>query len=196
MSEPMLRTALGNPPCPSGLAVEIVERPLCGMITLRADLANAAVEAMLRSEFGVGVPAVRKIQLAGPNGHAVAWMSPDELMLFCPYDQVQAKLSAIATALAGVHHLAVDVSDARTIFKLNGEGAREVLAKGAPVDLRKGRFGVGDIRRTRLGQVSVAFYQVNDAPEMFELFCFRSVAHYVHAWLANAARAGTLPGVL
>jgi sarcosine oxidase subunit gamma len=67
-----------------------------------------------------------------------------------------------------------------------------VLAKGAPVDLAPAAFGVGDFRRTRLGQVAAAFWM--PAPDTFELMCFRSVAGYVADWLANAARPGSLAG--
>ena len=86
------------------------------------------------------------------------------------------------------------MSDARAVFRLDGPGAREVLAKGAPVDLAPAAFGPGDFRRTRLGQVAAAFWMPE--PEVFDLMCFRSVAGFVADWLATAARPGSLPGFL
>jgi len=114
-------------------------------------------------------------------------MSPDELMLLGPPEATAARLAALGEALAGAHHLAVDVSDARAAFVLEGFAAREVLARGAPVDLSPAAFGVGDVRRTRLGQVAVALW--SPAPEVFELMCFRSVADFVHDWLRHACAA-------
>jgi len=157
-----------------------------GMITLRGDLADPRLAA------AVAVPPVRRIAVAGET--AVAWMAPDELMLFGPRADVAGRVAALGAALAGMHHLVVDVSDARALFRLEGPGAREVLAKGAPVDLAAPAFGPGDFRRTRLGQVAVAFWMPEG--DVVELMCFRSVADHVALWLDLAARPGTLPGVL
>lgn len=157
-----------------------------GMITLRGDLAEPRLSAALT------VPPVRRIVTEGET--AVARMAPDELLLFGPVAGVPARVAALGAALAGTHHLVIDVSDARVLFRLEGAGAREVLAKGAPVDLAASRFGLGDFRRTRFGQVAVAFWM--PTPDVFELMCFRSVAGHVAAWLDMAARPGTLPGVL
>ena len=72
-----------------------------------------------------------------------------------------------------------------------------MLAKGAPADLSRAAFGPGDFRRTRLGQIAAAFWQVEGAgTETFELICFRSVAAHAFYWLGAAARKGSLPGFL
>ena len=173
-------------------AVRIRQEPI-GMVTLRGDLALPALAAAVAELTGCPVPAVRRIACAGPGG-AVAWMSPDELMLFVTPGAGPEAAARLGVALAGHHHLAVDVSDARALFRIEGPGAREVLAKGAPVDLDPTAFGPGDFRRTRLGQVAAAFWM--PAAETFELICFRSVAGFVAGWLANAARPGSLPGHL
>ncbi len=160
-----------------------------GMILIRAvegaDVASAA---------RVGAPGVRRIESAGDR--RLAWMSPDERLLFLPAEEVTEAVAALEAALADRPSLVVDVSDARAQFRLVGDGAREVLAKGAPVDLARGAFGPGDFRRTRLGQVAAAFGQVDETPETFELVCFRSVASHVRGWLDAASAPGSLPGVL
>jgi sarcosine oxidase subunit gamma len=163
-----------------------------GMITLRGVLAAPRLAAAVEAATGHGMPAVRRIH--GGLGGGVAWMSPDELLLLVPRDDAPARTAALGDALAGTHHLAADVSDARAAFRLTGAGAREVIAKGAPVDLHPAAFGPGDLRRTRLGQVAAAFWI--PAPDTFELVAFRSVGDFVEAWLRLAATPGTLPGYL
>ncbi|MBY6089756.1 sarcosine oxidase subunit gamma [Maritimibacter alkaliphilus] len=155
-----------------------------GMITLRGDLSDATFAAAVEAVTGCTVPAQRKASLAG--GNAVLWMTPDELMLMLPAGSVAGALETLADKLAGVHHLAADVSDARALFRLSAPGtaAREVLARLAPVDLAPGQFGPGDLRRTRVGQVAAAFVMVEEG--VFELVCFRSVARYVFDLLADA----------
>lgn len=165
-------------------AVRVETRADVGMITLRGDLASPPVVEAVRAATGCAVPGVRRFMASGARG--VAWMSPDELMLFVPRAEAAETASTASRALEDTHHLVVDVSDARAVFRIQGAGAREVLAKGAPVDLAPAAFGVGDLRRTRLGQVAAAFWM--PAPATFELMCFRSVAGFVRDWLEHAAR--------
>lgn len=172
-------------------AVSITRRAV-GMIGLRCDFAEPRLAAALAKATGCALPAPRRIAF-GADG-AAAWMSPDEALLFVPLEAVAGRLAEIGAALASAHHLALDLSDARTVFRIEGAGAREVLAQGAPVDLAREAFGPGDFRRTRLGQVAAAFWMPE--PGVFELMCFRSVAAFVADWLAHAARPGALPGVL
>ncbi|QPH53121.1 sarcosine oxidase subunit gamma [Pontivivens ytuae] len=153
-----------------------------GMVTIRGDLTDAAFREAVGGAVGP-IPDTRRINGGASGG--LAWMSPDELMLFCPAADAPAAAVGLADRLARQHHLAVDVSDARAVFRLTGAAVRDVLAKGAPVDLAPGRFEPGEIRRTRLGQVAVAFW-LTDA-ETAELVCFRSVADFVAEWLRIAA---------
>ena len=177
---------------PPEAPVSVIRTDPGGMIVLRARLEAPGVAAAVRTATGIVPPVTRQIVLAGARG--AAWMSPDELLLFVPPAEVAETLAALGAALAGTPHLVADVSDARARFRLEGAGAREVIAKGAPVDLSPAAFQPGEIRRTRLGQVACAFWQAG--PETFELICFRSVGGFVGDWLAAAARRGPLPGVL
>lgn len=154
-----------------------------GMISLRCDLADRALPAALKP-FGVKVPAPRRIQEV--EGHAVAWMSPDELLLIVPYDRVQEALGALQKSLAKIHFLAVDVSDARAVFRIEGPKAGQVIAKICPVDLNG--LAAQELRRTRAAQVPAALWKDDKG---FTLICFRSVATYVMDLLAHSARPGS-----
>lgn len=172
--------------------VTVVRHPGLGMITLRCDLGNPALDEALDRVAGCRVPDIRRIEAVGDC--AVAWMSPDELMVFCPEEEAPGLADALDAALAGAHALVLDVTDARAVFRIEGRAARELLAKGAPVDLAPEAFGTGDFRRTRVGQVAAAFWM--PAPGRIELMCFRSVSDYMSHWLETAARDGAFPGVL
>jgi sarcosine oxidase subunit gamma len=161
-----------------------------GMITLRGDLAGEELRGAVKALMDLEVPERGRIVLS--RRRAVAWMSPDELLLMLPHGQAAAGVAKLGRALAGTHHLAADVSDARVVFSLEGVGAREALAKLTPADLSPAAFGPGRIRRTRLSQVSAAFWMTGE--EAFELVCFRSVAQYVFDLLSAAARPGSEVG--
>lgn len=175
--------------------VNVTRLSPCGMVSLRADLSDPAVADACRAAAGAAAPQMRRINVGA--GGSVAWMAPDELLFIVP--AAAPVRAAIAEALAGRRHLAVDLSDARARFRIAGQGAREVIAKGAPADLRAGAFaavtdGSGDFRRTRLGQIAAAFWAPED--DAMEVVCFRSVADHAETWLRQAARSGSLPGVL
>jgi sarcosine oxidase subunit gamma len=158
-----------------------------GMITLRGDLSAKPMAQALDKAMGLSVPVQRKIVTTSDGTRHAAWMSPDELLLILPYDQVSDTLAALDAALAGTHHLAENVSDARALIAVNGSDAqvREVLAKLAPADLHPDHFAPGDMRRTRLAQVAAAFWLTQ--PGQAHVICFRSVAQYVFDLLTAAA---------
>lgn len=154
-----------------------------GMITLRAKEGTPGLEAAVRTATGCDLPAVRRIVRQGTR--AVGWMSPDELLLIVPYGDVAAVLSGIREAMAGQHHLAVDVSDARAVFRVEGAKADQVLRKLSPVDFD--RLEPNELRRSRAAQVAAAFWAEEGG---FTLACFRSVAGYVMGLLSVSARPG------
>jgi len=173
-----------------GLAT-IGDAGLTGMITLRGDLASDAVRDAVGQAVGLGLPAQRQALMGAET--AVLWMAPDELLLICPYPEVTDRIAAIETALAGQHHLAVNVSDARAHLHVAGPGAREVLAKLCPVDLSPDAFRPGMIRRTRMAQIAAAFWL--DEAGIFHVICFRSVSDYAFNILKTAAHPGGEVGV-
>ena len=160
-----------------------------GMITLRGDLGSNAVRGAL-SALGLSVPGQRERSATGD--HAVAWMSPDELLILCPYAEAEATVARLTEALGAAHALVVNVSDARAMFRVSGAGAREVLAKVMPVDMAA--LQPGTIRRSRLAQVAAAVWLTDEATA--ELVCFRSVARYVFDVLSVSAAPGSEVGVI
>jgi sarcosine oxidase subunit gamma len=173
-------------------AIRVAEAPITGMVTIRGDLGDDGVRQAVTATTGIAIPGQRRILTKG--AHGLAWMSPDELLLMLPNRDAPGMVDRLTAALAGQHHLVADVSAARAMFDLTGAGWREVLAKGAPVDLAAVAFKPGDFRRTRLGQVAVAFWATDDSTA--HLICFRSVAGFVFDWLTVAAAEHSLPGIL
>lgn len=159
-----------------------------GMVTVRGDLGDEALAKAVKKVTGLVMPAQREIR-RGKSG-AVAWMSPDELLLLLPEGKAGAAVEEIDKALEGKHHLAVDVSDARALFAVEGSFAREVLAKCSPADLHPDSLPEGEIRRTRLGQVAAAFW--SEGGDDWRVIVFRSVRDYAQALLERSARDGAV----
>jgi len=174
----------------SGIA-SVNESGLAGMITLRGDLASPKLQAAVTAATGARMPEPGTVALSEDGG--LCWMSPDELLVLVHYAEVEVKLAEINAGLAGEHALAVNVSDARAVFQVSGDGAREVLGKLCPVDLSAQAFVPGQFRRTRMAQVAAAFWLDQDGS--FHIVCFRSVADYMFSLLSTAAQSQSEVGV-
>lgn len=165
--------------------VRVEETAGQGMIIVRGDLTDKTIVAAVQEVFGVTLPGQRGTAFEGAQG--ALWMSPDEALLLCPHEEARRRADELAARLREAHALVLDVSDARAMFRLDGPLLREVIAKLAPVDMSPGAFGPGQIRRTRLAQVAVAFWMADASSA--RLICFRSVASYVFGLLSHAAKA-------
>ncbi|MFB2531169.1 sarcosine oxidase subunit gamma [Paracoccus sp. p4-l81] len=153
------------------------------MIGLRGDLSDPRIVTGITAATGCDMPAPRGIVEAGAR--SLGWMSPDELILMLPAADLADVLDALADALAGLHHLVVDVSDMRAMFQITGPRADQVLMKLTPADVAG--VAVGELRRSRVAQVAAAFWRVDGG---WRLVCFRSVAVYMRDLLDTAAQPG------
>ena len=166
---------------------KITEVGPVGMISLRATADVKGLAKAVKAVTGTALPAPRQIVRAGT--HAAGWMSPDEYLLILPYKETDAALALLEKALTGQHYLAVTVSDARAVFRVEGAKADQVLAKLSPVDFAT--LGPTELRRTRTAQVAAAFWSENGG---YTLVCFRSVAGYVMGLLSHSAMPGSALG--
>jgi sarcosine oxidase subunit gamma len=164
--------------------VDVSEAPATGMITLRGDLADAGVRKAVKAVMGAGVPATLAVTDAGVG--QILWMSPDELMIVCAYDQADQVVADLIAALGETHSMVVNVSDARAVFDLNGSATFEIIAKLAPIDMKS--MQAGTVRRTRFAQIPAAFWITSN--DSARIICFRSVAEYMFNQLRNSAQAG------
>lgn len=169
--------------------VRVAEGGARGMIALRGDLAAPGLAQALQAHLGAVMPGRRQVTTGA--GGAVAWMSPDELLILTGHAAVPAMIAALEGATADEFVTLADVSDARAVFTIKGVQARDVLAKICPVDFAALR--PGQIRRTRAAQVAAALIREDD--DHFTLICFRSVAHYMADLLATVSAPGGAVGL-
>lgn len=161
-------------------------------IAARVDLLTSARRAAaLRTRFaagyGVDLPRVGRSVRAGE--FIVLARSPDHWR--CEFDGPIGDGSAVSHAAAalcaavGDDAAVVDQSDGWRSFDVVGPGAREVLAKGVPIDLDATVFPVGDVARTLVAHVAVTLRCVSAEP-VFRLSVARSYAGSLLDWLRDA----------
>ena len=182
------RAALAHALRPRG--VRLGERLGLGKIDLRGDPHDRSFMTAVGRVLDLLLPgepcgSARKGQLAA------LWLGPDQWLLTCPRDEVGSLLSALRDALADVHSAITDVSDARIALRLAGPSARDVLAKGCPLDLHPRAFAAGSCAQSLLAKAAVLVHLVDDDPARgpaFDVYVARSFTHYLWMWLEDAGR--------
>lgn len=160
-------------------------------INLRGLAINPAFTSAVRQVTGIGLPtAANTVETAGDL--AALWLAPDEWLIVGPADPATAGRGAalagtLRAALSGQHAAVTDVSEARTIITVSGPRARDVLAKGTPIDLHPREFGPGRCVQTGLAGTNVILRQLDDQAS-FEIYVLNSFADYLWRWLEAAGR--------
>ena len=171
---------------PATAGVVLSERAFRHQVALRGDSGDPAFVRAVERTVGVAPPtepntAVGPADLdAGPR---ILWLGPDE-WLVAGADNPAA---ALADAIANLHAAAVDVSDGRTVIGVSGSSARDLLAKGCPLDLHPAVFAPGRCAQTLIAHAHVILHQTDAAPR-YEIYVHRSFADYLWRWLEDAAR--------
>ena len=168
-----------------GDAVVISERPFQGHLNLRGDLEDAGFMSAVESVLGFGLPTGPNTVAA--NGELLAlWLGPDEWHVVTPPAAQTPILDSFEAALNGTHFAVTDVTGGQTVITVSGPCARDVLAKGCPLDLHPTAFKPADCAQTLLAKANVLIRCVDDTPPSFELIVRRSFAEYTALWLNDA----------
>jgi sarcosine oxidase subunit gamma len=170
--------------------VGLGERQDLGKIDLRGDPHDRAFMAAVGRVLDLLLPS-EPCTSAAKAQIAALWLGPDEWLVTCPAHDVPRLVGALREALADVHAAITDVTDGRVAFRVAGPNARDVLAKGCPLDLHPRVFPVGSCAQSLLGKATVLIHLLEDQTEGgpgFDLHVARSFADYLWLWLEDAGR--------
>jgi sarcosine oxidase, subunit gamma len=177
----------------SGAAVRLAEKPMPAAVNLRGDAKDAAFAEAVRQTLGLDLPTTPNTVTTG-DALDLLWLGPDEWLLVqhgvAP--DIEAQLAArLRDALAGQHVAVVEVGEQYCCIGVAGEKARELIAKGCPLDLHPSAFGgVGHCAQSHLSKTTVLLHQVSpgqDGEPAFQIYTRRSFADYLWRWLEDAA---------
>jgi sarcosine oxidase subunit gamma len=161
-------------------------------LALRHDLALATVIARrgqqnqltqrVRETFGLDLPTTPRRVEAGPT--AFVWSGPGEWLACAEGIEPHTFEARLRSELAGLASIS-DQSDSRTVVRVSGPRARDMLAKGVMLDLHPRAFGPGDAAVTSVAYIGVHLWQMDAAPT-YELAVYRSFAASFWRWLISA----------
>jgi sarcosine oxidase, subunit gamma len=181
-------TALQMREAPQDLAVEIREITSRGMIDLRGQASDGAFMAAVKEVLELDLPTAPRSSAAWGDVEAL-WLSTDQWLVLCPRARTMDLLRRLRQAFAQIHSFAVDVSDMRTIIRIEGDNARFVLLKGSSLDLLSSHYEAGTVRRLRFAEIAALLHIVSQKPDVIDLYVFRSYAHFAWEWLMVNGRA-------
>ena len=188
MLEPHFESGLAHRAAPDNISISLREITERGMIDLRGQPSDKKFMSAVKSVFGFDLPKAPRSSASWGDMKAL-WLSPDQWLILCTRSKTTSLLAELAAALGKIHSLAVDVSDMRTIIRLEGEGVRETLMKGSSLDLISDDYNAGTVRRMRFAEIAALLHVVED--NVIDLYVFRSYAEYTWAFLLKAARKGS-----
>jgi sarcosine oxidase subunit gamma len=186
--EVKFESALAQRGAPENTYVDMREISERGMIDLRGHTSDSKFIAAAKAVLGVDLP--KEPRTSATWGDAkILWLSPDQWLVTCPRGKAQDLTDALVKELDDTHSLAVNVSDMRTIIRLEGELVREVVMKGSTLDLTDSDYMPGTVRRMRFAEIAALLHIVDD--KTIDIYVFRSYAQYAWDFLVKAARKGS-----
>jgi sarcosine oxidase, subunit gamma len=170
--------------------VRLGERQDLGKIDLRGDPHDRAFMAAVGRVLDLLLP-TEPCTSAVKAQIGALWLGPDEWLVTCPASEVSGLVGALRGALVDIHAAITDLTDGRVALRVAGPSARDVLAKGTPLDLHLRAFPPGPCAGTLLAKATVVIHLLDDDPDRgpsFDVYVARSFAHYLWTWLEDAGR--------
>lgn len=132
-----------------------------------------------RAAFGVELP--ERPRVAHGGGVAFIWAGPESWLVLRQGDD----LEPVLRGTLGAHASVTDQSDGRTVLRVEGPRARDLLAKGLPIDLHPRAFTPGDVALSLVAHLGVHLWQRDDTPS-YDLAVLSGYARSLLAWMLEA----------
>ncbi len=168
--------------------VVISERVGLGLATVAARKGKAdALTETVASAYGVQLPSDSHV-VQGPQVSFVGY-GPGQWLAVSEILANEALAGGLSEKLQGLASIS-DQSGGRTALRIGGPKAREVLAKGLPIDLDPRAFPLGSAVTSAISHMGVQLWQSDDT-RSYDIAVFRSVSESFWRWLtASAAEYG------
>ena len=146
-----------------------------------------ALNTTVQKSYGVELPASSRVA-QGPKVTFIGY-GPGQWLAVSESLANEALAGDLAARLKGLASIS-DQSGGRTIFRISGPRARDVLAKGLPIDLDPRAFPPGSAATSAISHIGVQLWQTDDT-RGYDLAIFRSFTESLWRWLtASAAEFG------
>jgi len=176
------------------LSISMSEVSDRSMIDLRGEAGSVKFRQAAKAALGIDLP-LKPRSSAVKGDVTVLWLSVDQWLVCCPRTRAGTLVDKLHKNLVDIHSLAVDVSDARAIIRLEGDTVREVLMKGSSIDFTLPEYTAGLVRRLMFAEIAALAHIVTDKPCTIDIYVFRSYADYTWKWIKATAKPAATIGL-
>lgn len=167
-----------------GAGVTISERIGLGLATVAARKGQArSLQDRVREAYGVDLPQTSRV-VVGRDVSFVGY-GPGQWLAVSETLASEAMARDLAERLKGLASMS-DQSSGRTVIRVSGTRARDVLAKGLPIDLDPRAFPLGSAATSTISLMGVQLWQADDT-RSYDIAVFRSLSESFWRWLAASA---------
>lgn len=163
----------------------VVSKPCVEVGVLRVWRDDATVGDALGRGFGIVWP-VRPNSMAG-SAVRVAWLAPGAWAIFAPPGEAAAKV--IAACHDRLFNFA-DVSAGRSLWRISGPRAADLVASACSIDVHPKSFVAGRCAQSLFAQVPALIMPGADV-DSFEVLADASFDGHLMEWFGNSVHAGT-----
>ena len=154
-----------------------------GYLNLRGAASSAEFLAAVAKVTAHALPVVSNTVVSA--AHDIYWLGPDEWLLVGDSAGISDLSPALTAAVAAMHASVNDLSGAYVTYRLSGDNARLLLAKGCSLDLEGSAFSYGACAQTGLAKANVVLRPLQNNGGV-DIIVRRSFADYVWQWLLRA----------
>lgn len=162
-----------------GVRLEL-RHPLSILTIIARKGKTRALNEAMKKHFGTTCP--EPGESADGRGVVLHWAGPDQWFAIADNRSEGELYTEMRWLLEGLASVS-DQSHGRVVISVSGSRARELIAKGTPVDLHPSEFGVGRTALTQMAHVGVHIAQTGE--DTFELSVFRGFVESFWEWLTE-----------
>ena len=156
-----------------------------GYLNIRGDSNDDSFVNAISDICGVELPRQPNTVSVGTN--TMYWLGPNEWLL-ATQESDAGKIAAKLLKSLKKQHVAInDLSGGQVSYRLKGDAAATLLAKGCTLDLHPSVFGPGQCAQSGLAKSAVLLTPLADGSG-YEVVVRRSFADYLWQWLLRAGR--------
>jgi heterotetrameric sarcosine oxidase gamma subunit len=150
-----------------------------------AQINGAPVESRLASALGFLAldSAIEPRRASAGKGGTLLWTGPGQWLAVSSSTPAGVFVTNLRGALESSGATVTDLSHARSVIRIAGPKARDVMLKGCPLDLES--FAGDDCACSLLGHFNVQIHCLG--AQSFDLYVFRSFGLALWEWLVDAA---------
>ncbi len=165
----------------SGAGVIFQERRPSAILQINGAPNDAQLGAKLGA-YGLE-PKLTANQSAQGKGLRLMWNGPGMWLVESATMSPADLINGLRSALGDTNATVTDLSHARTVVRLTGPAAAELLCKGCPIDIES--MKTNDCASTVLGHLTAFINTIDDG---FDVYVYRSFGLALWEWLTHEAQ--------